>query len=41
MGVFGQIRHFSTLFIADTHWNPSKYVCQLGPDGIKYILNKL
>jgi hypothetical protein len=39
MDVFGQIRHLTPIFIADTRWNSSKYASQLRHNGIKHILN--
>jgi hypothetical protein len=42
MDVFGQILHFTPLFIANLveTWNPSKYVRQRIQNGIKHVLNK-
>ena len=39
--VFGQIRHFTPLFIADTRWNPFKYVSQLGRNGMPYVIKHI
>ena len=41
MDVFGQIRHFISLFIHNASWNPSKNLCYLKHDNIHYILKKL
>ena len=41
MDVFGQIRHFRSLFIQYASWNPSNNVRYLKHNNIRYILEKL
>ena len=41
MDVFGQIRHFISLFIQYGSWNPSKNVNYLKQNNIHYILKQL
>ena len=41
MDVFGQIRHFISLFIQYSSWNPSKNVSYLKHNNIHYILKKI
>ena len=38
MDVFGQIRHFISLFIQYASWNPSKIVSYLKHNDIHYII---
>ena len=41
MDVFGQIRHFISLFIQYASWNPSKNVISFKHNNVDYILEKL